>query len=320
MSPRHDHHHEHDHDHDHGHHHPPPSGRTLVWALSITLVFAILEALGGWLSHSLALIGDAGHMLTDASALGLAAFAAWLATKPPSVRHSYGLVRAEVIAALINSVFMLALISVIVIAAIHRLSNPQPIHAPTVIVIAALGLAVNLAVAWILHRGEQTLNTRAAMLHVMGDLLGSAAALTAGVWIYFTGWTTIDPILSLLICGLILVSSLRLLSEALHIIMEGVPRNLDLPEIGHAMAAVDGVKSVHDLHVWSLGSGTIALSAHVVVDNINDWQPTLNRLRQVLSERFAIEHTTIQPEPNTQWVALPERLSTTRPPSASSTE
>ena len=292
--------------HHHDHHHPPASRQTLIWALAVTLGFAAVEAIGGWISHSLALISDAGHMLTDASALALAAFAAWLAAKPPSLRHSYGLVRAEVIAALLNSLLMLAVIAMIVSAAIDRLWNPQPVNSATVMIIAALGLAINLAVAWILHRGEQTLNTRAAMLHVIGDLLGSAAALTAGVWIYITGWTTIDPLLSLLICGLILVSSLRLLSEAIHIIMEGVPRNLHLPDIGHAMAAVEGVNSVHDLHIWTLGSGTIALSAHVVVNDINAWQPTLARLRQLLHDRFAIEHTTIQPEPSTQRVEFPD--------------
>ena len=294
--------------HHHNHHHTATSGRSLIWALAITLSFAAVEAVGGWLSNSLALISDAGHMLTDASALGLAAFAAWLAAKPPSLRHSYGLVRAEVIAACLNSLSMLVVIFIIVGAALDRLWDPRPIDSATVMIIATLGLAINLAVAWILHRGEQALNTRAAMLHVMGDLLGSAAALTAGIWIYFTGWTAIDPILSLLICVLILLSSLRLLSEATHVIMEGVPRDLHLPDIGHAMAAVDGVNSVHDLHIWTLGSGTVALSAHVVVNDINDWQPTLARLRQLLHKRYAIEHTTIQPEPSTQRVPLPTDL------------
>ncbi len=285
----------HHHDHDH-HHHAPTSSHTLVWALAITLAFAFIEAISGWFSNSLALLGDAGHMFTDASALALAALAAWLATRPPSFRHSYGLVRAEVLAALFNSTFMIAVVFGIGITAIKRLQTPEEIQAPTVIVIAAIGLAVNILVAWVLHRGEQTLNVRAAMLHVMGDLLGSAAALISGIVIYYTQWYRLDPILSLLICVLILISSLRLLRETVHIIMEGVPHDMELPEVGHAMAAVPGVKSVHDLHIWTLASGSVALSAHVVVDDLKGWQPTLSKLQQLLHDQFNIDHTTIQPE------------------------
>ena len=147
-----------------------------------------------------------------------------------------------------------------------------------------------------LHRGEQTLNIRAALLHVMGDLLGSVAALISGIVIYYSGWTTIDPILSLIICALILVSSLRLLREALHVIMEGVPFDIDLPQVGQTMATVDGVESVHDLHIWSIASGTIALSAHVVMKDASHWQAVLSQLQTMLHDRFGIHHTTLQPE------------------------
>lgn len=287
------------------HHSHSHASRTLLWAVAITLSFAGVEAVGGWISHSLALIGDAGHMLTDASALGLAAFAAWLMHRPPSQRHSYGLVRAEVVAALINSLLMLAIVIGIIFAAVDRLRNPHAVTAGMVMVIAFIGLLVNIAVAWILHRGERSLNTRAAMLHVMGDLLGSAAALIAGAVIWLTGWTLIDPVLSLLICGLILISSLRLLREAIHVIMEGVPLGIDLHEVGTAMANVEGVASVHDLHVWTVSSGNIALSAHVMVENIQHWQPVLNNLQHLLHDRFDIEHTTIQPEPTTHISYIP---------------
>jgi cobalt-zinc-cadmium efflux system protein len=278
--------------------HQYSSSRTLFWALIITLCFAVVEAFGGWLSDSLALMSDAGHMLTDASALGLAAFAAWLAQRPPSKQHTYGLARAEVLAALINGFFMLAIVAGIVYAAINRFNSPHDIDAVIVMIIALIGLLVNIAVAWVLHRGEQTLNTRAAFLHVMGDLLGSLAALISGIVIYFTDWIIIDPILSLLICTLILFSSLRLLREAVHVIMEGVPQNLDAPEVGYAMISVEGIESIHDLHIWTVSSGSIALSAHVVVDDIQHWQPILARLQKILHDRFEIDHTTIQPEPS----------------------
>lgn len=291
-------------------HHHASSSSTLLWALIITLGFAFVEAISGWLSNSLALMGDAGHMLTDASALGLAAFAAWLGQRPPSHRHSYGLARAEVLAAIINSVFMLLIVIGLSIVAIQRLQNPSEVHGLSVALVATLGLVINIIVAWFLHRGEQTLNTRAAMLHVMGDLLGSVAALLSGLIIYFTQWYMIDPILSLLICVLILFSSLRLLREAMHIIMEGVPPQLSLPDVGQAMAGVNAVQSVHDLHIWTVSSNSIALSAHVVIDNMQHWQPIHQQLQALLNKEFHIHHCTLQPELNEQPIELPSKVST----------
>ena len=278
------------------HSHKPAGGNGLLWSLAITIGFAIIEAVGGWWSSSLALLGDAGHMLTDATALGLAAFAAWVARQPPSARHSYGLVRAEIIAALVNGLFMLLIVLGIAWYAVERLRNPQPVMGGTVMVIAAIGLIVNIIVAVILHRSEKTLNTRAALLHVMGDLLGSVAALFAGIVIYFTGWMPIDPILSLVICALILYASIGLLREVLHVIMEGVPRYIDLPEVGQAMAAVNDVESIHDLHIWTLSSGMVALSAHVVVGDMARWQDILTAQRNLLHDQYAIDHITLQPE------------------------
>lgn len=288
------------HDHASSHHHHTTSGRILIWALVLTAGFAAIEAVSGWWSGSLALLGDAGHMVSDAFALGLAALASWVARRPPSARHSYGLGRAEVIAALVNGVLMMAVVIGIVIEAIERFRQAQPIAGLPVIVVALAGLVINIIVITILSRGEKTLNTRAALLHVMGDLLGSIAALVSGIVIILTGWLPIDPILSLFICVLIIISSIRLIREALHVIMEGVPAHVDLEEVGKAMLEVDDiVNSVHDLHIWTLSSGTTALSAHVVVDKLSAWDELLEHERKMLREKFAIEHVTLQPETGT---------------------
>jgi cobalt-zinc-cadmium efflux system protein len=286
---------EHHHHHGHAHHHG--SGHGLLWGLALTLGFALVEAVGGWWAGSLALFSDAAHMLSDATALGLAALAAQFARKPPSPRHSYGLARTEVIAALFNGVLMLLLVFGIGWHALERLREPTPVVGITVIVIAAAGMAVNLLILWLLQRGEQNLNVRGAMIHVLGDLLGSVAALASGLVIYFTDWYPIDPLLSLLTCGLILYSCLRLLRDVLHVIMEGVPRDLELPAVGMAMAGVPGVREVHDLHIWTVASGLNALSAHVVIDDMMRWESILDELRHLLHEHYDLEHVTLQPEP-----------------------
>lgn len=289
-------HHHHHHGHGHGHGRPG-SERALLWGLSLTLGFAAVEAVGGWLAGSLALLSDAAHMLSDATALGLAALAARFARLPPSPRHSYGLVRAEVIAALFNGVFMLLVIAGIAWHALARLRDPTPVDSGLVIAIAAAGMLVNLAIIWLLHRGEQNLNVRGAMIHVIGDLLGSVAALASGLVILYTGWMPIDPLLSFLICALILFSCLRLLRDVLHVIMEGVPQHLELPEVGRAMARVDGVREIHDLHIWTVASGLNVLSAHVVIDDMSRWEGILEAMRRLLHERYGLEHVTLQPEP-----------------------
>lgn len=283
------------HSHDHAHH-GHGSGNTLVLALLLTLGFAAVEAVVGWWSGSLALLADAAHMLTDSSALALAVAAARLARRPPSLRHSYGLARAEVLAALVNSLLMLVLIAFIVHEAIQRLDSPRDIAGEAVVVVAVIGLAVNLVVAWVLHRGEQTLNSRAALLHVLGDALGSVAAIAAGVVVVATGWTPIDPLLSLFVAVLIGVAALRLLREVVHVLMEGVPLHLQLDAIGRDLATLDGVVHVHDLHVWTLSSGTIALSAHLEIRRLEDWPAILDAARLTLDARHGIRHVTLQPE------------------------
>lgn len=283
----------HGHDH-HAHAHANRNG--LLVALLLTFSFAGVEATAGWWSGSLALLADAAHMLTDSSALALAAAAAWLARRPPSRLHSYGLARAEVLAALINSLLMLVLLGFIVHEALGRFGTPRDIRGGAVIGVAVVGLAVNLVVAWVLSHGEQSLNSRAALLHVLGDALGSVAAIAAGVVIVTTGWMPIDPLLSLLVAALILVSALRLLREAVHVLMEGVPLHVRLDAVGHDLAALDGVRRVHDLHVWTLSSGSIALSAHLEIRSLADWPAILAAARQTLDRQHAIQHVTLQPE------------------------
>ncbi len=285
-------------DHDH---HTTSSGWTLVVAIGLTLGFAVVEALAGWWSGSLALASDAGHMVTDGGALALAGVAAWLAKRPQSHRHTYGFARAEILAGLLNALLMLAVIAAITVGAIERLRSPAPVAGEAVTVVAVIGLLVNLVVAWVLSRGERNLNTRGAMVHVLGDLLGSVAALIAGVVVTFTGWTPIDPILSIAIAALILASSLRLLREALHALMEGTPLHLPIEEIGRALAAHPGVHAVHDLHAWTVSSDMISLSAHVVVDDMRQWGDLLVDLGELL-QRYGIKHFTLQPEPRLRTV------------------
>lgn len=289
------HHHSHSDGHHHHHHHGADAGPRLIAALALTLGFAGVEAFAGIWSGSLALLGDAGHMLTDSASLGLAAVAAKLSQRPPSRRHTYGLGRVETLAALCNVVFMALIVVSIAVAAVRRLLEPTLIHGETVTLVAIIGLCVNIGAAWLLMHGEQTMNTRGALLHVLGDLLGSVAALTAGAVIWWVGWMPIDPLLSLLICGLILVSSLRLLREVVQALLEGVPEHLSVEKIGRMLAAVPGVASVHDLHIWTLSSNRIALSAHLVVGSLDTWTETLAEAQHTLLHA-GIAHVTLQPE------------------------
>jgi cobalt-zinc-cadmium efflux system protein len=290
--------HYHDHSGDNVTHYRPHSHghRTFAWALLFTLGFAAVEAVVGWAANSLALVADAGHMLTDSLSLGLAGLAAWLARRPPSASHSYGLARAEVVAALINSLVMLALVAFIVHEAWQRFAEPREVQGTMVFVVALIGLGVNLAVGWLLMRGEESLNRSAALLHVAGDALGSVAALTAGLVIMFTGWTPIDPILSVVISLLILISTLNLLRKSLHVLMEGVPSHIDLNTVGNRLAQLEHVARVHDLHIWTLASGQIALSAHLDVKDLSHWPQILANAQALLQKDFGIGHITLQPE------------------------
>jgi cobalt-zinc-cadmium efflux system protein len=291
-------HHQHGHAHEHRHVDGGrrSSGRSLGISVAATLGYALVELIGGLASGSLALISDAGHMFTDAGALALGWLAARIATRPPTGRHSYGYQRAEVVGALLNALFMLAVVAAVSVEAIERFRQPQPVAGGLVMLIAGVGLVVNMAVAWVLHSGEQSFNTRGALLHVMGDLLGSIGALLAGTVIYFTGWTPIDPLLSLLISGLILASSIVLIRDTLHVFMEGVPAHLDLEEIRRSLVQEPGVLQLHDLHVWTLSSNVYSLSAHVRLRDMREWPQVLRRCERALADRFGITHVTLQPE------------------------
>jgi cobalt-zinc-cadmium efflux system protein len=289
--------HAHGHAHNHSHGHAEaPQRPPFVLALAITFGYALVELAGGLWSGSLALTSDAGHMFSDALTLALAAVASWLARRPPGLKHTYGLARAEVIGATLNGLLMLLIIVVLVVEGVQRLLNPQPVMALAVMAIAAVGLGVNGAVAFILSRGHASLNVRGALLHVIGDLLSSIAALIAGAVIYATGWLLIDPILSMVIAALILTTTLKLLRDTLHVLMEGVPAAVDLPEIGAALARIRGVAEVHDLHVWTIGSERAALSAHLEIERLEAWPGILHEAQRVLRERFGVDHVTLQPE------------------------
>jgi cobalt-zinc-cadmium efflux system protein len=264
-------------------------------ALALTGGFGVVEAAGGWLAGSLALLSDAGHMFTDAAALGLALFAHWIARRPPSRRASYGYARAEVLAAFVNALALIGLVVFIVVEAVRRLLAPQPVAGAMVLGIAVAGLLVNLACAGILMRSGGSFNVRGALLHVLSDLLGSLAAVVAGAVIVLTGWTPIDPILSLVVSLLIVRSTWRLLAQSTGVLMEGVPAHLDYEEIGRALTRVAGIAAVHDLHVWHMTSERAALSAHVLVREPAQWPQTLAAAQRVLAERFHIDHVTLQP-------------------------
>jgi cobalt-zinc-cadmium efflux system protein len=281
---------------EHPHHAHHPHGPALGSAALLTMGFAALEAVGGWWTGSLALLSDAGHMLTDGAALALAAGAAWIARRPPSERHSYGLGRAEVLAALVNALAMLAIAGTIGYETLLRWQAPLPVKGGAAALIALAGLALNVVILQRLTPHRHDLNTRAAMLHVLGDALGSAAALASGLVILLTGWLRADAAASALICLLIAVSAVQLTRESLHALMEGVPRGLSVEAIGREMARVEGVLSVHDLHVWMLSGSRTALSAHVVVSRIHQWDRTLGALQRCLHEKFGIDHVTLQPE------------------------
>ena len=279
--------------HHHGQHESQPP---FMAALLLTVAYACVEVAGGLWSGSLALLSDAGHMFSDALALALAAMAARLARRPAGSRHSYGWARAEVIGAFLNGMLMLALIVALVVEAVARLRAPQPVEAGAMMLIAFIGMLVNGGVAWLMSRGHASINVRAALLHVIGDLFSSFAALLSGAVIQATGWLPIDPILSLVIAALILLGTVRVLRDALHVLMEGVPPAMDLPAIGGALAGVPGVTSVHDLHIWSIAPGTVALSAHVELEDLQRWPAILASARALMHDRYGINHVTLQPE------------------------
>jgi cobalt-zinc-cadmium efflux system protein len=272
--------------------------RRLGWALAITATFMLLEVAGGLISGSLALLADAGHMLTDTAALGLAWIAARLAARPTNPRRSYGYHRAQVLAAFVNALALFVVVVWIVSEAAQRIATPRPIEGATMLAIACAGLAANLAVFAILRRGSQdNMNVAAARLHVLGDLLGSIGALLAAAVILTTGWTPIDPILSVFVALLILRSAWSLLRKSTRILMEEAPETVDPEALRAALLAdVPGVRDVHDVHCWSLTSGQTMLTLHVALQPGADPAHVLRNAKGIIAGKFAIDHSALQLE------------------------
>jgi cobalt-zinc-cadmium efflux system protein len=268
----------------------------LKGVLALTTVFMVVEAVGGWISGSLALLADAGHMLTDVGALTLSLLTAWVAQRPRDDSKTYGYLRWEILAALVNGVALFVIAGWVVIEAIQRIQDPQPVRTGIFLAIACAGLAVNLTSLAVLHSArEGSLNVRGAYLHVLGDALGSVGAVAAAVIIALTGWTLADPIVSILLSVLILVGATRLLRESTDILLESVPRHVSMAEVQRRMLAVPGVAAVHDLHVWTVTSGMVAMSGHAVVPDLEAHPEVLEGIRSEMS-LLGIGHVTIQLE------------------------
>ena len=282
----------------HHHHHAPDrasSTRALGFALAMTALLAAVEAVGGVLTGSLALLADAGHMVSDAASLALALVAVALARRPATPQRSFGLQRAEILAALANGVGLVLIAAWIVWEAVERLGEPGEVLAGPMLGVAVAGLAVNAGSALVLARGaEESLNRSAALRHVLADALGSVGAIVAALVILTTGWRYADPLVSMLIAALVLASSRSILRDSLRVLLEEAPPGIDVGEVGRRMVGVDGVREVHDLHVWTITSGFPALAAHVLVGAGCDCHETRRVLEGMLRGEFAIEHTTLQ--------------------------
>lgn len=268
-----------------------------LWVvLGLTGSFMVLEAVGGWISGSLALLADAGHMLTDVGALALSLLAAWIAQRPAGETKTYGYLRWEILAALINGAALFGIAGWVVWEAIQRLQNPGPIRTGIFLTVAAAGLAVNLVSLALLHRSrEGSLNLRGAYLHVMGDALGSVGALAAAGIVWRTGWTAADPLVSIALSLLILVGAWRLLRESTDVLLESVPGHVSLPEVQARISGVRGVAAVHDLHVWTVASGMVAMSGHAVVPDLEAHPGVLEGIRAEMAA-LGIAHVTMQLE------------------------
>ena len=275
------------------------SRRSLTLALGLTLGYMVAQIVGGILSQSLALLADAGHMATDGAAILLAILALWVAGRPPSITRTFGFQRTEVLAAFINALSLWAIVGWIMVEAYQRFTDPPEIQVGIMLGVGIGGLLVNLAVAAVLHRSAQdSLNVQGAFLHVIGDLLSSLGVVAAGLVILVFGWNMADPILSVVIGVLILISSGRLLWKASHVLMEGTPAHLNLHQLCQRLEGVEGVTGVHDIHAWSITTGYDALSAHVTADRTGERtsDQVLQNLREIASREFGISHVTIQLE------------------------
>lgn len=287
------------HAHDHARHaaHASAAPRRLRAVLALTAAYMLAELIGGLAANSLALLADAGHMLADVAALGLSLFASWVARRPPSASRTYGSHRAEILAALANGAALAAVAVSIVLEAVQRLSDPEPVRGGVLMAIAAGGLLVNLAGMALLH-GERhgNLNVRGAWLHVTLDALGSLGALAAGALAWGLGWQRADPVAGVLISILVVWAGWSLVRQAVAVLMEGTPAGIDVERVRAELLGVAGVRSVHDLHIWTITSGMHSLSAHVEIDELAAGRRILRELQARLAERFGLEHVTLQLE------------------------
>ena len=270
--------------------------RRLTLAFAITLVVMAVELAGSLLSGSLALLADAAHMLADVAALGLALIAAWIAQRPATPQRSFGFMRFEILAALVNGALLFAIAIGIGVEAWRRIQAPEAVNGSLLLGVAAIGFIANLIAVVILHRDHaHSLNQKGAYLHVLGDLLGSVGAIVAGIIVLATGWVLADPVISVLIGALVLVSAWRLVKESSDVLLEATPAHIAMAEVHDRIASVPGVESVHDLHLWTVTSGVVAMSGHLVVKNPSDNQPILEAVQDRM-RALGIAHVTVQVE------------------------
>ncbi len=300
MSDTHDHDHAHDHHHDHHHHHHvhrEGSKKALLTVFILTSLYMVTEVVGGVMTNSLALLADAGHMFTDAAALGLSFAAMWLASRPPTPTKSYGYYRFEILATLINGASLIVVAGGIFWEAFQRLGSAPEVDSVPMLIIATGGLFINLIGAFILSRAsEDSLNVKGALAHVLGDALGSLAAIVAGLLMWRFGWYLADPLVSALVGLLILRSAWGLVTMSVDILIQATPLHIDPSKVSALILSCPGVRSVHDLHIWTVTSGMFSLTCHVVVDNVESSQEVLCRLQDDLRDEYRIDHATIQVE------------------------
>jgi len=271
--------------------------RNLAWALGLTLTYLIAEVIGAFVTGSLALLADAAHMLTDVGGLGLALLAIRFAARPATPQKTYGYLRAEILSALLNAVVLLVLTIYILFEAYERFTNPPDVLSWPMLIVAAIGLAVNLVSMRLLSGGSSaSLNVQGAYFEVLSDMLGSLGVIVAALVIMWTGWTLADPIIGALIGLFIVPRTWRLISQAVHILLEGVPPNVDLRLLETALKEIPGIKAVHDLHVWTITSGLDSMSGHIVVTDMGESPRVLRAVRETMKDKFGLEHVTVQIE------------------------
>ena len=284
------------HSHNHGAMIRESSGKILFWCLIATFTFSLVEGIAGYLIHSIALQSDAVHMMTDAAGLMIAYFANVISKKPATIYLSFGYGKAEVVGALINCMFTTVLTLWLLFEVVQRLLQPVNVHGASLFVVALLGIVVNGGIVGVLLKHSHSLNTKAAFVHALGDLLGSVVAVIAGGIIYFTSWSIVDPLLSLVVIGLLMFSNYNLMKKSIIILMAGVPENLNYEQVGKDLQAIAGIIEVHDLHIWYMSATKAALAAHVVACNSEQWPEILTLCQQMLLAKHQIDHVTLQYE------------------------